>query len=191
MPAVATQEQVINGVPVDRLMTTIEAVKQTPSLGKFNFRSRTTWMGGGHIRTSVQDFYGAGREDTTRKHPFVMDGDEPEVLLGQDRGANAVEFVLHALATCLGTTFVYYAAAQGVEIEEFEMSLDGGIDIQGFLGLSQQVRRGYENIRVRMKVKSSAPDEKIQELCKLAQRRSPVFDVVTNPTPVTVTCERL
>ena len=176
----------INGVDVDQLFSTIDAIKENPGLAKFEFRANNQWIDGGHNRTSVKDFYGAGREDASRKQTFVFDNDEPVVLLGEDNGANPVEFVLHALAGCLTTSLVYHAAAQGIKIDAVESKFEGDLDLRGFLGMNEDVRNGYEDIRVTFKIKSDAPEEKLKELCELAQKRSPVFDIVTNRVPVDV-----
>ena len=176
----------INGVDVDQLFSTIDAIKETPGLAKFEFRANNRWINGGHNRTSVKDFYGAGQEDASRKQTFVFDNDEPVVLLGEDNGANPVEFVLHALAGCLTTSLVYHAAAQGIKIDAVESTFEGDLDLRGFLGMNEDVRNGYEDIRVTFKIKADAPDEKLKELCELAQKRSPVFDIVTNRVPVKV-----
>ena len=176
----------INGVDVDQLFATIDAIKETPGLAAFKFRAANKWIRGGHNRTTIKDFYGAGKEDDSRTAPFVMDNDEPAVLLGADNGANPVEYVLHALAGCLTTSLVYHAAAQGIQLEEVESRFEGDLDLHGFLGLSDKVRNGYENVRVTFKIKADAPREKLEELCQLAQKRSPVFDIVSNPVPVTV-----
>jgi uncharacterized OsmC-like protein len=181
-----TKQNMTNGLNVDQLFGTIDAIKETPGLAKFNFRASNKWVNGGHNRTTIKDFYGAGKEDTSRPSPFTLDNDEPAVLLGQDNGANPVEFVLHALAGCLTTSLIYHAAAQGIQIDEVESQLEGDLDLHGFLGLSDKVRNGYENIRVTFKIKADAPEEKLQELCELAQKRSPVFDIVSRPVPVTV-----
>lgn len=177
----------INGVAVDQLIETIEAVKANPQLAQFRFRARNRWMDGTHNRTSIQGFTAGGAEDASRTEPFQFDNDEPPILLGENRGANPVEFIFHALAGCMTTTFVAYASASGVKIESIETELEGDIDVRGFLGITDEVRRGYREIRVNCRVKSDAPREKIEELFKLAQRRSPVIDVVTNPTPVRFT----
>jgi uncharacterized OsmC-like protein len=181
----------VNGVNVDQLMQTVVAIKGTPALAKFNFRAQNRWIDGGHNRSSVKEFYGAGREQESRDEPFLIETDEPPVLLGEDRGANPVEFVLHALAGCLTTSLVYHAAAQGIRIDEVESRLEGDIDLRGFFGLKDNVRNGYENLRVTFKVKADAPEEKIRELCELAQNRSPVFDIVSNPVPVSVSVEKM
>ena len=176
----------INGVDVDQLFSTINAIKENPGLAKFELRANNRWINGGHNRTNIKDFYGAGREDTSRKQTFVFDNDEPVVLLGEDNSANPVEFVLHALAGCLTSSLVYHAAAQGIKIDAVESKFEGDLDLRGFLGMNEDVRNGFENIRVTFKIKSDAPEEKLKELCELAQKRSPVFDIVTNRVPVNV-----
>jgi uncharacterized OsmC-like protein len=184
----ATSEKsiTINGVNVEELFKTVDAVKKTAAIAKFRFRADNTWLEGGHNRTSIRNFYGAGGEDTSRKTPFVLDADEPKVLLGTDRGANPVEYVLTALAGCLTTSLVYHAAARGIAVEEVESHLEGDLDLRGFLGLSEEVRNGYENIRVTFKIKADATEEQLRELVQLAQNRSPVFDIISHPVPVSV-----
>ena len=177
-----TTPSTMNGVNVEQLDANIDAIQGNTELAKFQFRATNTWINGGHNRTMIKEFYGVGQEDTTRTEPFVLDADEPPVLLGEDHGANPVEFVLHALASCLTTSMVYHAAARGITIDSIESRLEGDLDLQGFLGLSKDVRPGYENLRVQFTVKSDAPAEVLQELTKY----SPVFDIVTNPVPVTI-----
>ena len=186
MTKMVTVESKLNGVQVEELKKTIAAIQGDPSLAKFTFRAANRWMDGGHNRSTIQGFYGAGREDTSRQAPFVMDADEPAVLLGADQGANPVEYVLHALAACLTTSLVYHAAARGIQIEEVESRLEGEIDLLGFLGLSTSVRKGYQGIRVAMRVKSDAPVEKLAALCKF----SPVYDTVSNPVPVSLEVQK-
>jgi uncharacterized OsmC-like protein len=176
-----------NGVNVDQLIGTMNAIKDNPDLAHFHFRATNEWVSGGHSRTTIQSFYGAGSEDTSRSGPFILEGDEPPVLLGRNAGPNAVEAVLHALASCLAVGFVYNAAAQGVQIDGLEFDLEGDIDLHGFLGLSEQIRPGYQNIRVSYRVKSDAPREKLEELCEYVQKTSPVLDIIRNPIPVSVT----
>jgi uncharacterized OsmC-like protein len=179
----------INGINVDQLVETVNAIKGNPELAKFTFRSQTEWISGGHSRTTIQSFYGAGSEDTSRTQPLNIEGDEPPVLLGQNAGANAVEAILHALASCLGVGFVYNAAAQGIKVEKLDFSLEGDLDLHAFLGLSETMRPGYENIRVSYRVKADAPREKLEQLCEYVQKTSPVLDIIRNPVPVTVTLE--
>lgn len=181
--------QMVNGVDVGRLVGTVNAIKANPDLAKFKFRAQTEWISGGHSRTSIQSFYGAGADDTSRVQPLILEGDEPPVLLGQNAGPNAVEAVLHALASCLGVGFVYNAAAQGIKVEQLDFTLEGDLDLHAFLGLSDTMRPGYENIKVSYRVKADAPREKLEELCEYVQRTSPVLDIIRNPVPVTVILE--
>lgn len=176
----------LNGVDVDRLVATIGLIKETPQLARFCFRAHSDWKEGGHTRTTIQDFYGAGGEDTSRSRPIILEGDEPPVLLGNNQGANAVEAVLHALASCLAVGFVYNASAQGISVESLEFDLEGNLDLHGFLGLSEDVRPGYEGIRVEYRVKADAPREKLEELCAYVQKTSPVLDILRNPVPVSI-----
>jgi len=183
------QERVVNGVNVTRLFGTIATIKKEPGIGRFQFRATNRWINGTHNEAKVKDFFGAGKEDDSRKEAYVFDEDEPAVLLGEDRGANPVEYVLVALSGCLTTSLIAHAAARGIRLDAVESRLEGDLDVRGFLGMTDEVRRGYENIRVTFRIKSDAPRETLQELVELAQKRSPVFDIVTNPTPVKVTLE--
>jgi len=189
----ATAQQlvkIINGVPVDELFATIDAITTTPSIAKFKFRIRNVWEGAGRNVSRINEFYGAG-QDLSRKQTFLLEADEPSVLLSKDTAANPVEHLLHALAACLTTSMVYHAAARGIEIEEVESSLEGDIDLHGFLELDKKVRKGYQGIRVNFKIKANVPDEQLQEIVQLGPNYSPVFDSLTNGVPVSVTAERL
>ncbi len=183
-------ENTVNGVALDGLSKTVEAIKAAPTLAKFNFRIRNEWVDGGRNTSTVDNFYGAGQEHR-RSKAFVLEADEPPVLLGKDSAANPVEHLLHALAGCLTSSMVYHAAARGIHIEEVESSLEGDIDLHGFLELDKNVRNGYQGIRVNFKIKADVPDEQLQELCKLGSAHSPVFDSLTNGVPVAVTAQRL
>jgi uncharacterized OsmC-like protein len=180
---------VINGVMVDDLFTTIDAIKDTPAIAKFNFRIRNQWEDGSRNQSTVDAFYGA-TQNLSRTQPFVLEADEPAVLLGNDKAANPVEHLLHALASCLTTSMVYHAAARGIQIEEVESTLEGDIDLHGFLELDNNVRNGYQGIRVSFKIKADVSDEQLQELVQLGPKHSPVFDSLTNGVPVSVTAQR-
>ncbi len=175
-----------NGVNLEQLVQTVEAVKGQPEIARFQFRARTTWQGGGASRTEIQGFHGAMQEDTSRDEPFVLIGDEPPVLLGANAGPNAVEALLHAVSSCLTVGFIYNAAARGIEVRALEFDLEGDLDLQGFLGLSDTVRPGYSGITVRYRVDADATREEIIELCDYVQRTSPLLDIVRNPVPVNV-----
>jgi uncharacterized OsmC-like protein len=179
----------LHGVNVDQLVGTVNAIKENPDLARFRFRAVTEWVDGGHSRTKIQGFYGAGIEDASRNSPFVLEGDEPPVLLGTNAGPNAVETVLSALASCLTVGIVYNAAARDIKVESLIFALEGDIDLQGFLGLSDRVRPGYQNIRLSCTVRSDAPREKLEELWEYVQRTSPVLDIVRNPVPVSLAIE--
>ena len=179
------KEQIVNGVNVTKLFETVGVIKQKPEIAKFNFKAKGKWINGGHNRTTINEFYGAC-QTFKRSQPFVFEKDEPPVLLGQDHGANPVEYVFAALDGCLTTSLIYHAAAQGIKIDEVETSFSGDLNLHGFLGLDENTRNGYEKIKVVFKIKADAPKEKLQELVQLAQKRSPVFDIVSHPTPVEV-----
>jgi uncharacterized OsmC-like protein len=176
----------INGVNVDQLVGTIAAVKDNADIALFKFRSHTRWIKGGHCQTTIKDFYGATQEDTTRRKPFILEGDEPAVLLGEDHGPNAVEAVLHALASCLSVGVVYNASALGISINTLSFDVNGELDLQAFLGLSESVRSGYKCINVSVNLEADAPADKLRELLTYVQKTSPVLDIVKNPVPVTV-----
>lgn len=182
----ATSVPPVNGVDTEQLVETIHAIEAEPAVADFQFRARNEWLDGAHNRSSIGSFTSAGAEDTTRERTFVFDAGEPFPLLGQDEGANPVEALLHALAACLTTSLVYHGAAKGIPVHRVESRLEGDIDLRGFLGMDENIRNGYERIRVVMKVDCDGSDEQVQELVETAQRRSPVFDMVTNRVPVSV-----
>ncbi len=175
----------INGVNVSALMDTVTAVKQNPEIATFHFRGRNAWMGGDHNRSTFKDFYGACEEHRGDSQPFALDNGEPRVLLGDDKAPNPAEHLLNALMGCLTTTMVYHAAARGIEITSVDTESEGDIDLRGFLGLSDTIRKGYQTIRVRMRVKSDAKPETLRELAMF----SPIYDVVSNSVPVDLTIE--
>jgi len=177
-----TTENIKNGVNLDQLVGTINHIQEDPSLAKFEFRAKNNWITGGHCVTSAKSFYGAGQEDTTRQETFTMECDHPNVLLGEDKAPTPAEVVLHALGSCLTGAMVYHAAANGIEIEGAESSLVGTADLQGFLGLDPEVRKGFDGIKFRLKVKSDASEEQLENLARF----SPVFDMISNPTPVSI-----
>jgi len=182
-------ETIRNGVNTEQMYGTLDAIKGQPELGTFQFRARNVWIDGAHNRTTIQRFYGAGQEDESREEPFVIDAGEPAILLGTDTGANPAEALLHALDACLTTSLVYVAAARKVQLTEVESTLEGDMDVQGALGLSDDVRNGFSNIRASFRVRGDAPEEKLREVVARAQQRSAVYDMVTHGVPVTVEVE--
>ena len=179
----------VNGVDVDRLVGTIDAVTTNPALARFQFRARNHWIDGAYSRSTIKDFYGAGQEDATRTEPFTLDTDEPPVLLGENRAPTTVEYVLHALAACLTGTIAYHAAARGIAVDSMETTIQGDLDLHGFLGLDGNVRAGYEQIRVTIKATGDFDDDQLTELASLTGY-SPVRDIVSNPVPVTIDLAR-
>jgi uncharacterized OsmC-like protein len=174
---------ILNGVDRKALFDTIDAVKKDPAIAKFEFRLKNEWMRGGLNRSTVTDFYGT-KEEITHDNPFVLYNDEHPVLLSGDEGPNPVENLLHALAGCMTTSIVYHAAAKGKKIDAIRTRFEGDLDLQGFLGLSKTVRKGYQNIRVIFEIDGDLTAEEKRELMNLAPTYSPVFDVVTNGTKV-------
>ncbi|HEX9201529.1 MAG TPA: OsmC family protein [Acidobacteriaceae bacterium] len=182
--------KVINGVSVTDLMQTMDAVKADPTIAKFRFRLNNEWLEGGHNRSTVNEFYGAGQQHQ-RPSSFFLHADEPVVLLGHDMAPNPAEYLLTALAACVTSSLVYHAAARGIKIEEVESQLEGDVDVRGFLGLDPSVRNGFQNIRMTLAIQADVTDEQLEELASLGTGFSPVFDSVTNGVPVTVRTERM
>lgn len=181
-----TTHDTVNGVDLARLTETVAAIQADPTLATFRFRAGNTWLGGAHSRTSIHGFWGAGQEDASRTGPFVLEGDEPPVLLGSNKAPNAVEAVLHALASCLAVGVAYNAAARGIEINSLEFDLEGDLDLHGFLGLPPDVRPGFQSVQVTYRIESDASAEAINELCNHVQRTSPVLDMLRHPVPVSI-----
>jgi uncharacterized OsmC-like protein len=176
-----------NGVDTERMFATLDLIKVQPELARFQFRASNRWLNGAHNRSTIQGFYAAGGEDTSRAEAFVIDAGEPAILLGTDTGANPAEYLLHALAACLTTSIAYVAAARKVKLTSVESTLVGEMDVRGALGVSDEVRNGFERISVSFRVTGEAPEEKLREVVERAKARSAVFDMVSNGVPVEVT----
>ncbi len=187
-PQTASKETInrTNGLDMEALVGTVEAVKQDPSLGSFEFRATNQWTNGGENRSRIKEFYGAGSEDESRTDAFEFTNGEPPVLLGANEGANPVEFLLHALAGCVTTTTVLHAAARGIQIESLSTELVGTIDVQGLLALDDTVPVGYEQIQIKMGIKANCSDEELDDLLAFAKDHSPVCNTICRPVPVTV-----
>jgi len=180
-----TESPARNGVDTATLFATINAVKEQRDLARFQFRATNTWMSGTHSRSSISSFYGAGQE-MAHVTTFDFDADHPVVLTGKDNGPTPVEFILVGLAGCLTAGLANIAAARGVTLHSVESTVEGDIDLQGILGLSREVRNGYQQIRVSFRIDADASPEKIRELVAQSQARSAVFDIITNQVPVTI-----
>jgi uncharacterized OsmC-like protein len=173
----------INGVDVNQVANVIDEIELDPDYAKFQFRATNQWISGGHSRSQIKEFFAGNAEDTTRTEPFVLDADEPKIAAGEDSAPNSMEYVLHALATCLTGTLVYHAAVRGIEIESVQSSYTGDMDVRGLFGLSEDVRKGFNKVTVNMQVKSEATPEDLTELALY----SPVYDIVSTSLPVELT----
>jgi uncharacterized OsmC-like protein len=184
-PAARAPREPRNGVNTPALLATINAVKETPALAKFRFRASNRWMSGTYSESRVESFTGAGGEHNHRT-AFRYGADHPAVLVGEDRGPTPIEFLLLGLAACITAGIGNIAAARGVTLTSVESQVEGDIDLQGILGLSDQVRNGYERIRVSFTIAGDAPPGKLREIVEQSRARSAMFDVLTNGVPVDV-----
>jgi uncharacterized OsmC-like protein len=178
-----------NGIDTAQVYGTLDALKEQPELARFEFRATNRWINGPHSRSTIQGFWGAGQEDTTRMVPFEIDASEPPVLFGDNEAPNPAEFVLHALAGCLTLTIVNVAAARKVTLTEVSSTLTGVLDARGATGLDRSYRNGFERVTVNFSIKGDAPREKLEEIVERAKANSVVYDIVSNPVPVDVTAE--
>ena len=186
MSTVAKREIVpMNGVDTPTLFATINTVAGQPELAKFRFRASNSWVGGTHSKTTMEAFDGAGgtHEHTTK---LVVDGDHPAVLVGNDNGPTPVELLLGGLAACLTAGIGNIAAARGITLESVESTVEGDIDLRGLLGISDEVRNGYQGIRISFTIKGDAPDEVLRDIVEQSRQRSAVYDVLTNGVPVAI-----
>ena len=179
-----------NGVNTTRLEETVSNVKASPELAHFRFHLENRWIHCGETRSEVKPFFGCGHT-FPHKTNFTLSADEPDVLLGQDKGANPVEHLLHALAACVTTSMVYHAAARGIVIEQVESTLEGDLDLRGFLGLDPTIPKGYQQIRMKLRIKADLTDDQLRELSSLGPAFSPVYDSITRGVPITVAADRM
>jgi uncharacterized OsmC-like protein len=175
----------LNGVDTPTLFGTLDVVKGQPGLAKFQFRARNRWQNGTLSETTIGTFSGAGGEHA-HKTTFTLNADHPAVLVGADRAPLPIEYLLHALASCITGGIANIAAARGVALTEVASTIEGDIDLLGIFGMSQYVRNGYQGIRVSFSIKGDASPEKLQEIVEQSRARSAVFDVLTNGVPVSM-----
>jgi len=186
-PHESTIENRVNGVNLEILNGTVQAIADDPELGKCRFRATNAWHGGTDNRTTVSGFYGA-KQEIPHKQQYVMRADEPPILAGGDEGANPVEYLLSALAACVTTSMVAHAAVRGIHIDSLESELEGDIDINGFLGLSSSTPKGYTDIRIRFRVETDADNlEQLKELSAF----SPVLNTLIQGTNVSIEVEEM
>jgi uncharacterized OsmC-like protein len=172
--------ELTNGVDVAQVMDVIGAIEADSSYANFQFRATNQWVDGGLSRSRIKGFFAGNAEDETREEAFILDADEPKIAAGHDSAPNSMEYVLHALATCLTGTLVYHASVRGIEIEAVESSYEGDMDVRGLFGLADDVRKGFNKVTVSMRVKSEAAAAELKELALF----SPVYDIVSKSLPV-------
>lgn len=177
-----------NGVDTPTLFATLDAVSQQRDLADFQFRASNRWISGTHSQSTINEFTGAGGEQA-RDMSFKLDGDHPQVLVGGDNAPTPVEYLLHALATCLTAGIGNIASARGIDLEEVESTVEGDINMLGLLGLDDSVRNGYEGIRISFRIKGDASEEKLRKVVEQSRLRSAVYDVLTNGVPVDIQVE--
>ena len=181
--AIEQTQDMTNGVDVGQLMKVIGSIEADTGYAKFQWRATNHWIDGELSRSEIKGFYAGNNEDSTRKEAFTLDADEPPIASGQNRAPNSMEYLLHALASCLTGTLVNHAAVRGVEIEAVDSSYAGDMDVRGLFGLSDDVRKGFSKVAVNMRVKSEASVKELTEMALF----SPVYDVISNSLPVEFT----
>jgi len=186
-PSATRADHQLNGVNLDRLQRTIEAIKAAPALARFTFRAANRWLKGSRSRTTVQGFWGVGSYN--EREEFVLDSDTPDLIVGSNEAPNPFEYFLHALVGCLTTTFVYHAALHGVRVQALESRIEGDLDVHGFLGLREEARRGFQEVRAIFRVKADCGEPELRELMRIAQRHSPVSEMLAPAVQLTVSCE--
>ena len=185
MTAIAAEKKVDNGVNVEALIGAREALSQAPEAARFNWRATCKWINGTHSRSTVKGFFGLGGEQS-HKTEFRFDADHPEIFASEDNGATPVELVLAGLASCLTAGVASVAQMRDIQLNSVSATLEGSMDLQGILGIDSDVRNGFDGIRVRFDIDADASEDEIRALVAQSQKRSAVFDIVTNPTNVTV-----
>ena len=180
-----TASTVNNGVNVAALISAREALTNAPQAAQFKWRAACEWKNGTHSHSTVEGYYGLGQEQH-HKRTFTFDADHPEVFASEDHGATPVEYVLVGLASCLTAGIAAVAQHRNIQLRSVSATVEGGMDIQGILGMDGDVRNGFDGIKVTYRIDADATPEEIRALVAQSQKRSAVFDVVTNPTNVTV-----
>jgi len=180
-----TNATIDNGVNVGALLEAREALSEAPEAAKFEWRATCKWINGTHSNTTIQSFFGLGEEQSHRTE-FSYDADHPELFASEDVGATPVEMVLVGLASCLTAGVAAVAQHRGIQLNSVSATLEGGMDVQGILGIDSDVRNGFDGIKVHYDIDADASEDDIKALVAQSQKRSAVFDIVTNPTNVTV-----
>ena len=180
-----TDKSVNNGVNVDALLGAREALTEAPEGAKFQWRATCKWINGTHSRSTVQGFYGLG-EEHNHKTEFSFEADHPEIFASEDNAATPVELVLAGLASCLTAGVASVAQLRDIQLNSVSATLEGGMDIQGILGIDGDVRNGFDGIKVTYNIDADASKDEIEAVVAQSQKRSAVYDIITNPTNVSV-----
>jgi uncharacterized OsmC-like protein len=180
-----TATPVDNGVNVGALLEAREALTEMPDAAKFTWRATCEWVNGTHSRSTVDGFFGLG-EEQKHKSTFTFEADHPEVFASEDHGATPVEIVLAGLASCLMAGIASVAQNREIQLHSVKATLEGGMDIQGILGIDSDVRNGFDGIKVTYDIEADATPDEIRAVVAQSQKRSAVYDIITNPTNVTV-----
>ncbi len=180
-----TEKSVDNGVNVEALLGAREALTEAPEGAKFTWRATCKWVNGTHSRSTIKGFFGLG-EEQSHKTEFHFEADHPEIFASEDHAATPVEMVLAGLASCLTAGVAAVAQMRDIQLNSVSATLEGGMDIQGILGIDSDVRNGFDGIKVHYDIDADATDDEIKAIVAQSQKRSAVFDIVTNPTNVTV-----
>ncbi|HVQ67352.1 MAG TPA: OsmC family protein [Bradyrhizobium sp.] len=182
----STPAQVKNGVNVDALLGAREALEKTPEAAQFKWRASCEWLNGTHSRSTIGKFFGLGAEQS-RDKTFTVEADHPKIFASEDHAPTPVELVLSGLASCLTAGVAAIAQRRGIQLHSVKASLEADMDIQGILGIDDDVRNGFGAIRVHFDIRADASEDDIKALVAQSQKRSAVFDIITNPTAVFVT----
>ena len=174
-----------NGVDIEGIFGVLDALKAAPEAAQFQFRASNEWVSGTHSRSTIDGFFGVG-EERRHEQTFVFDADHPVLMVGQDNGPTPVEFVLHALASCLTAGIANIASARGVTLHEVRSTVAGDVDVNGLLGLDPEVRNGYQQITVTFDISGDADAETLRSIVDRSRDRSAVYDVITNTVPVSI-----
>jgi uncharacterized OsmC-like protein len=185
MTTATIEKPVDNGVNVEALFGAREALTKSPEAAKFKWRASVKWINGTHSRSTIESFYGLGAEQK-HKSPFTFDADHPEVFASEDKGATPVELVLAGLASCLTAGVAAVAQARNIQLNSVTATLEAGMDIRGILGADTDVRNGFDGVKVTYQIDADASPDDIKALVAQSQKRSAVYDIITNPTNVTV-----
>lgn len=184
------KQKTINGININRLTEVINVIEKNPELARFQFRAKNTWMTGGHSRSIVKGFYGGKIEDNTRNESYIFENDQPFILLGSDKGANPLEYILNALAGCITDSIIYNAAMKGIQIDELESELEGNFDLRNLFVKQVKTDNSENNIKVKIRITgNNLLQEQKKFLCELGKKSSPVYKVIANAFPVEVSIE--